>query len=40
MNSGSCKVSISSWMYDLSIYMMWMYFRFDLDVKFLLKRRV
>ena len=42
MNSGSCKISISSWMYDLSIYcsfflvLTWVY----CSIKVLLKGRV
>ena len=42
MNSGRCKISISSWMYDLSIYcgcifvLVWMSY----SIKNLSKRRV
>ena len=42
MNSGSCKISISSWMYDLSIYcgcilvLTWV----SCSIKVLLKGRV
>ena len=43
MNSGSCKISITSWMYDLSIYcrcLLLVLIRMSYSIKFLLERRV
>ena len=42
MNSGKCKISITSWMYDLSIYCrcILVLTRMSCSIKVLLERRV